>query len=63
VIEPLYTREELERAARRLLDAMDRQFGAPLFSMSVEEARNALRLLLPRTVNERDRSRPRREAA
>lgn len=49
--------KSIQEAARELLDAMDRQHGNALFSPNVQDARAALRHLLPVTRDERDRSR------
>ncbi|HXU07251.1 MAG TPA: hypothetical protein VN903_40140 [Polyangia bacterium] len=43
--------------AGKLLDAMDRQHGQPLFSMNVDRERNLLRELIPRSRDAADASR------
>ena len=55
-----HTRETIEKAARALLDAMDAQYGHPLFSQNVEQARGELRRYLPATRDLRDKSRERK---
>jgi len=50
---------QLVIAARDLLDAMDRQYGQPIFSASVDAARKNLRTLVPRTRSPLDKSRER----
>ena len=58
------TREEqIEQAARQLLDAMRRQHGAMMFSLNVATALAALERLLPPERDESDRSRKIVEAA
>jgi hypothetical protein len=49
--------ERIEIAARKLLVAMDRQYGQPVFSQNVEQARQDLQMLLPDSRDERDKSR------
>lgn len=47
---------ELERCARELLDAMDRQHGSAPFSVHVQAARLQLRAMLPVQRDESDRA-------
>jgi hypothetical protein len=50
--------ELIEVRARALLDAMDRQYGQPPFSMNVRDEYDKLRALLPRRLDPQDKSRP-----